>query len=272
LGSYGATQGPTVGCFTSDKSFTNFSVTPNGTGGTTVQSLTTDDLTGSSTYVSAGTPWTVTAKYTPATASDWENSVEGSPSYLSGIINELVNSSGAYITPGAGAGQNNQYPTVTDGTTFYISTVSLGSLVGETGTGYPDNTILDLERFCIGAADCTGFGAGGNSVQLEAYIQGSGSTTVTYNCIAGSDAGIVASSCPSSSSSTPITVAFSSPYSVTTLNVTDEYSLDNYTGTETMTSFTNVFGEDEAPEPSMLMPLGTALAGLAILRFSKRGA
>ncbi len=92
-----------------------------------------------------------------------------------------------------------------------------------------------------------------------------------YTCAVGS--GVTSSfTCGTGSSASAITVAFN--INVSTLNVNDAYTMAVHGGTtDTLTSFTNVWGDDEATlEPSTFVLLGTALTGLGFLRHRRKQA
>jgi hypothetical protein len=80
----------------------------------------------------------------------------------------------------------------------------------------------------------------------------------------------VGTSCPGTTSATPITVLFAT--NVVTLNVSDNYVLDVHSTTTTsLTDFADTFGEEElAPEPSTFILFGSALVGIVALRIRKR--
>jgi len=133
LASYGPTN-TANGCFDIDKSFTDFSVTNQGTtggGAATVQTTSTDDIQGTNTFTAVTTPWTVTAGFTPAATSDWSYT-GSSGNHLEGTISYLVNSSAAFIAAGSGSGQNSQYPTPSPGDFFAITSANLSNVVGQT--------------------------------------------------------------------------------------------------------------------------------------------
>jgi hypothetical protein len=258
LATYGAT-GTANGCYDIDKSFTNLSVTNLGTAGTT-QSTSTDDIQGSNNYSAVTTPWNVTATFTPATAADWQ--VTGSfGANAEGRINYLTNSSGAYITPGT---VNTQYPTATPGDAFFISSASLASVTGRTGTTGNDSITI-TETFCVGTAACTT----ADTITLTATNTGSNQTSFTYACSVGSGITSSIGACQSANSGV---FNFNSAYHPVTLNVFDTYNLVVHNSTtDTLSSFANTFGEFEAsPEPSTFALLGLPIAGLFFARRRRR--
>ena len=270
LASFGATA-TADGCYETDKTFSNFGVVNNSANGGVAQSTSTVDIAGTDTFVSEklNTPWTVSEAFSGATVADFRATGTGGLQ-TAGTMSMLVNSTNAFLT-------NLSYPTPQAGATNFITSVSL-STSGITGnsTGTADSLVV-IETFCIGNGACT-TGAGGDEVILTA-THGNNTGTPSYTCALGAGvtaatAHIVGSTCPAGSSATPITVSFS--LNVTTLTVTDGYTLIAHSNsgnntTVTLNNFTNVFGEDElAPEPSTFVLFGSALAGVLLLRIRKR--
>jgi hypothetical protein len=185
---------------------------------------------------------------------------ENASGFTGGTLNYLANSSGAFIAPGAGAGQNNQYPVASPGGSFVITTVGL-STVGTTGNSANGDAITITKTFCIGTSACTA----ADEVTLVATI-GNNSSTPSYTCVAGASS---SASCGSASSGSPILATYA--VSVFTLNVTDIYKLTApgpATTSDTLTSFTDSFGEQQiAPEPSTFVLLGGALALIMGIRY-----
>jgi hypothetical protein len=261
------------GCFDIDKSFTNFSVANASTGGGLAQSNSTDQITGTNTFSAVTSPWSVTTTFTPTVAADWSVSGRASPTFdtINGTINMVVNSNGAFIAPGTGAGQNNQYPVpIPASDRFYIQTASLGPVVGTTGHGFVPDTIVITETFCAGVAACNA----ADQIVLTATIGNNSSVVSSFTCVA-AGANTMAT-CGSASSASAITVTFYYPF-VQALNVSDNYteivqqSGGGFLTTDTLSSFGNVFGGVElSPEPSTFVLLGTALLGLGALRFARR--
>jgi hypothetical protein len=269
LASFGAATG--AGCYETDKTFSNFGVVNGSNSAGVPQSASTVDIAGTDTF--GGTeilnvPWTVSEAFTGATVANFQATGNGE-TRTQGTMSMLVNSTNAFLT-------NPSYPTPQAGAQNFITSVSLStSGVTGTSTGTPDSLVV-IETFCIGNGACT-TGAGGDEVILTATY-GNNSATPSYTCALGAGvtaatAHIVGTSCPAGQSVTPITVSFS--LNVTTLTVSDSYALTAHGNlgantTVTLNNFTNVFGEDElAPEPSTFVLFGSALAGLALLRFQK---
>jgi hypothetical protein len=78
--------------------------------------------------------------------------------------------------------------------------------------------------------------------------------------------------CTSANSST---ASFAGGSQVTTLNVTDQYTIAGYGGTNTLANFANSFGDfdgSSTPEPSTFVLLGSALAGLGLVRLRRKKA
>jgi PEP-CTERM motif-containing protein len=236
---------PGSGCYAIDKSFTNFSVLDSSNIGT-AQSGSTDDFTGSGPPVSSvATPWLVYGTFTPASAADWRATGTGTGGQVAGTINYLADSQQHYINPVPG------YPGP-PGAVLQIYSASLG-MVGTTG-GAGDSVSL-TETFCFGAAACTL----SDAATLTVTMAGGNPSALTYACNVGAT---FQGNCENYS-----TVMFSSAISVATLNVTDAYKLSvSGTDTDTLNSFVNDFGEEDAPEPSSFVLLGTALAGAAFSR------
>lgn len=260
LSSFG-TPGTGVGCFETDDSFTNFSVTNQGTLNTGDQVVGDVNIAGANTSDSpVTTPWTVTETFSPTSASYWNTGANSGGANVEATIGYLVNSSAAYISKAT----NTQYPTPTAGDAFYIDSVSLAKVTGTTGnSGGTADSITVTEIFCIGNGACS---TAATRVTLTATF-GNNSSTPTYSCVAG--ATIAADGSCSGG-----TFNFATGEHVTTLTVTDQYDLVVHsTTTDFLTSFGNVFGEDEAaatPEPSTFILLGTVLVGIGFLRFRKR--
>jgi hypothetical protein len=136
--------------------------------------------------------------------------------------------------------------------------------VGSAGDGTNDRLIV-YERFCLSGSP-TNCGAT-NYVTIEA-IYNSGSTTPDYSCkVTGTIAGI---SCASPNSDI---ANISLSDQVTTLLVQNAYTLQEPGGSTTVTLnyFQDTFGEQiGVPEPSTFVLFGSALAGIAALRFRQR--
>src|ERR1700722_1287007 len=221
--------GTASGCWETDKSFTNFVVTNTSTGTGVTQNTGTVDITGSETGFTTetlNTPWTVAATFTPAATGNF--SVTGSNGDVTaGTMTMLVNSSNAFITG------DTSYPTPQGGANNYITSVSLATAGSSGNSAGTADSLVVKETFCIGSAACSVTVGSGNEVILTATY-GNNDTTPSYTCALGTGAtaalaGIVGTSCPGTTSATPITVLFAT--NVVTLNVSDNYVLDVHSTT-----------------------------------------
>jgi hypothetical protein len=246
------------GCWETDQTFSDFNVTNSSGPFAPVQSTSTDNIVGSTTFSNVSTPWTVGATFEGNTP--WE--LTGSLGrHLAGTVDMLVNSSQAYFAVGG-------YPTPPLGDSLYIQNVSLAT-VGSTGDASSIGDSMSVtEIVCIGTAACTS----SDEVTLTATY-GNASNAPVYSCTAGASANATCGTLLTSS--TPILATFT--VNANTLNVSDSYNLTvrNNT-TDTLSSFLNNFGEFEfeptefAPEPSTFLLLGTAMAALIVLRLRRR--
>jgi hypothetical protein len=260
-------------CYDTDKTFYNFAVSGTGTNGGVSQTTSTVDIAGANTLgtYSLNTPWTTTATFTGATAADFQatslgtftNAVTtGTMTWLVDSASTAVNTAGqGYPTPQAGASN------VITGLTFNAS--------GVTGNSSAGDSLVVTQTFCIGLSACT-TGATGDTITIAA-TWANNATTPTYSCTALTDSD---ATCTSATSNV---VTFNSS-NIQLLNVTDLYTLtakDNLTSppltanptTVTLTNFNDVFAEEElssSPEPSTFILMGSALVGVAALRFRKR--
>ncbi len=244
-----------AGCYDTDKSFTNFTVTDTGSG--TTQTTATDQIQGSSTFTTVTSPWTVSASFTPTTASNWQ--ITGSfGTTLQASINYWVNSSGAFITPGGGG--NTEYPTATPGDYFAITSASLANAVGSTGGNGQDNITIQ-ETFCVGTGACTA----ANTITLTATFSGNTDTTASFTCAVGGSVGATIGTCQSANSGV---FNFAATFHPITLNVTNTYSLEVHNNTtDTLSRFDNIFGEAEfTPEPSSFVLMGSGVLALVAAR------
>jgi hypothetical protein len=270
LSSFGVTA-PTTGdgCYETDKTFSNFAVVSGSSGTGITQSTSTVKIQGSDTFVSEtlNTPWNVSEAFSGATVADFAVTGTGGAT-TKGTMSMLVNSTNAFLT-------NPSYPTPVAGATNFITSVSL-STSGKTGNANNnDDSLIITETFCIGNAACT---ATDEIILTATYLNNS--STPSYTCAfgAGGTAATthtVAGSCSGTASASRDVVSFS--INVTTVTVVDVYTLAaqvNAAGgstTVTLKNFTDVFGEEElAPEPSTFLLLGSALAGVAVLRRRKQ--
>jgi hypothetical protein len=256
------------GCYTVDQTYSNFTVTDQSSGAPT-QSTSTVSIAGSSTWTSDATPWTNTITFSgntgagSNTAAPW--SVTGSASSFEDLqafpfyVTNSTESASYFPPPG--------YPVPPAGDSLLITSVSLNA-VGSTGANTADGIYAGLE-FCIGPAACGGYSGSGNVIYLLAEFLGAGVTTPTYICMAGTSA---SAACSAASSSSPITVTFSSP--IPTLNFGDNYDLFAASGTPstvTLTDFSINYGNEElTPEPSTFTLLGAALAVASVFERRKR--
>lgn len=246
LASYGT--GTANGCYSVDQTFSNFSVSSQSTGIATVQSTSTDDIHATDNFSIVSTPWTQSAIFTAAVAADWTDTAM--TSRLGGTLNYDTDSQHALL-----ADPNYQNPGTGDN--IYIHTASLAA-TGNTGTG---DAMLITEVLCIGTAACVA----GDSVTIT-ETWGASSGTPTLAC------GAVGATAHATCAAGVVTFTINA----TQLNITDTYLITpNGTSstTSTLDSFTNIFtDQEEAPEPSTFVLLGTALAGIGFLRTRRKKA
>ena len=240
LAFYGTGTGS--GCYERDQTFGNFAVTDGSSGGVT-QSTSTVDIVGSSTFSAVTSPWTVTSTFSGATIGD----SEGIGADTHGTLTYLTNTTQDYFASAT-------YPTPSPGD--FIAITSLSLTVSGNALGGSPGSIAVTETFCIGAGPCT-VGGTGNTITLSATFINS--ATPTYGCSVLTDSG---ASCGSTSSASPITLAFDEP--VTTLDFSDNYNL---VGDANMSSLSNLFDTEETvPEPSMFLLLAAGLGAALLLR------
>jgi hypothetical protein len=247
---------PTQGCYVTDDTFSQFNVTYGSSAGGNTDTSQTDTITGTSTFSAVSTPWTETATFAASSASQWATS--GSSSVQNqGTVNMIVNSTEAAFTVP-------KYNTPDAGDQVYFNTLGLAAS-GSTGTSSSD-AITIVETYCIGAAACTA----SDQVTITATYTGGGATSPTFACVAG------ATSDATCTSATGSTASFAGGSQVTTLNVTDQYVISG-SGGNSLGSIANSFGDFEgpdvpSPEPSTFILLGSALAGLGLVRLRRKKA
>lgn len=254
------------GCADIDQTFSNFNVT-NAGGATPVQSASTVDVGGSSTWTADATSWSNTETLSgdtgsgSDTAAPWTSA--GHNTELAGTISFITNStdSSPYFSPSG-------YPAVPSGDSILIDNLTFGA-AGSTGSSW-GSSVKVTESFCIGASACT-TGGSGDMITLTASFSGVDDSIASYTCSVMADAH---ASCGSTGpSSSPITVTFATPAS--TLNFVDDYNLveGNNGSAASLTDFYNTFGnQEEVAEPSTFLLLGTALTGFGLLRARRKKA
>jgi len=258
LSSYGAsTTGD--GCYSVDQTFSLFSVSSQSTGAAIAQTTTTDDIGATSGFSAITTPWSDNATFTPAIAADWSETSSGGQ-ILGGTLNYVTDSQHSLMT-------DPSYQAAQTGYSVFIKTASLAA-VGTTGNSAlaGGDSMSVTEILCIGTAACVAGGTGNEITLTETWANNISTPTLTCT-ITGSAAH---ATCAAGVATFTL--------NVTQLNVTDIYTMAVHlsTGggsntTDTLTSFTNDFTDGEiTPEPSTFILMGSALAGVAALRFRKR--
>lgn len=240
----------TGGCYEVDQTFDNLSVSGSTAvipGPGPVQSTSTVDLQGSDNFSAVTTPWLVSATFSPPTAADWQATGLG---HVDGRINFTVNAQGDNLDP----------PTPGDSIQIFAATLQVLSAL--TGT-YRLDQIIVTETLCAGTGPCS---APDTATLIAAYI-GNQLSTPFYTCTTGA---AFPGACAGSLSASPIQLNISGGLS--TFNVTDNYFMAVFDGTDTLGSFVNQFDDAETPEPSTFVLIGTALAGARVLRSRRQQA
>ena len=244
------------GCYTVDQTYSNFGV--GNAGGSPVQSSSTVDITGSSTWASDASPWVNTVIFSGNTGANSNTPAPwtAATGQVAGSIFFDTNSTQAYF-PVSG------YPT---GGPLLIDSVGLSataSYIGTPGTIYA----FVFEFFCVGAGNCS-TGATGNEITLEEQFE-SGFPAL-YSCSYASTSANAGATCSTvGASSSPITVTLNTPEP--TLFVTNNFVVRATGGvtSATLTNFSDIFGNEEVPEPSTFALLGAGLGAAAWLRRRK---
>jgi hypothetical protein len=273
LANYGSTS-TANGCYDIDQTFSNFAVANQSTVGATIQSLSTVDVSGSSTWTSDASPWMNTSTFSGNTGANSNTpapwTITANDVNLGGTITYLTNTTEAYFSPSS-------YLAPPAGDSLLITNVSL-SEAGLTGADSSDSATV-TETLCVGSATCSQSGSNGNAIYLVATISGANQTIPQYQCFYASTSANAGATCSTvfvgpGGPSSPITVTFTNP--VATLNFTDQYELvaaDGVTSTVTLDDLSNTFGNEEvSPEPSTFVLLGAGLAGLGLMRAHRRRA
>jgi hypothetical protein len=188
-----------------------------------------------------------------------------SPRAPGNTLNSTFNYSAAVDTVVAGYTK----PTTAPNTVWNINQV--GASFTELGNILGGSTITLTENFCAGPAGGV-LGANGGAITGcgaaevgQIKIVQTGPAAYTDTCIFGGSA----VTCGGTSAAPSITLAAPVAFVLVQNNVV----ISNMTATftYTVTSLTNEFNEvGESPEPSTFVLLGSALAGIAALRFQKR--
>lgn len=235
VGSYGSST--SAGCYVADKTFSDFALDP---GQSDVYVAGAE-----SGYTNGLGAYEVSALFSGSAAGGpWSAGPDGQ---VMGVFTFVADSANTY-------GFDTTYPTLPIAS--LITSITLSG-AGDVPVGSNSNLI---EAICIGAGACNVGDA--NSIELYGEISG---TTYTGECnIFGQVTGATCS--PNES-----TVTFSS--AVTSVSVWANFDLygPTTTGIASIDYIEDTFGEEGiAPEPSTFVLLGSALVGLAALRFRKR--
>ena len=232
LSTFGA-GGAANGCTATDANFVNFSVDGN------------QSVTGNLPNVSvlAGT----TSLAPTETFTNNNNSWTGIGGTGSQTVGEFLDALNTNPVPGTGKSTYFQSIVLTAAATLTINTT----------------TLTVTQDICQGnVATCTG-ATSGVIILAETFTRGATTTTSSWTCNAGIDK---FGTCSAASGASALTVNLFSFQNELTINTT----ISSGNNSPVLTNFVDSFTEDQiTPEPSTFILMGSALAGVAALRFRK---
>jgi hypothetical protein len=250
-----------TGCFYVDSTFSNMStVTDTGTyNGAAVQPST------SNIFLNAIGSTTSVADFT-ATSSDWTDNGFGTPTTKFDYVAGTVDGSGTTYTNGT-----DDYTTPTTGKAWYESsiTLSLGTIADSGAGNYAQVEVA----FCLNntALGTTGACAAGTGSAYGSITIKDLNGTYSFTCVGLS--GASTSGCMTNDFAVSgDTVTFTLPTPDLAISLFDTVTLNQQAaGTVSLADFDTSFGqEEEAPEPSTFILLGSALAAIGLLRLRAR--
>lgn len=253
LSSFGNPGAATDGCFQTDVNFDNFAVSTTGnTGNTGDPALTNVNLAASGGTISgSGASSTITQIAAVFTSTDSSDSTQwvgtgGSETLVSNVSYQ------------AHAAQSEPTPATWEITSL---TLALGSFT-TSNPANAGNTIEVKEQFCVGAStfSCTSASTDYGYIEELVTLKTTGSPTIADSVCYNNGA----TSCTATTSLTL------SGLDATSIAIEDSVSITRVSNAGVdifLTGFTNDINQNaELPEPSTLVLMGTALAGIGILR------